>query len=253
MTTKVIVHNKGVPTNFEKLITLVSENVVDDVYTYSSIDVELVLSGKKVNYIKSNTIPIFARANTLDFFQGDAPRIIISTSILWYINTIEAITGTIAHEMAHLELAHEYGSDILTLPNVPFVRHISNIWSDCYVNHYLVKQGLSHVHLASTWELSSGNLSVFMLATLKRKPSTRKLRREYLIDLLVDLTEIVPLFMDKRTSQLANQTYQKITKFAVPFLGSNSVRRVKKLAQTARKNSVLDWVEKVDALVKKQK
>ena len=56
--------------------------------------------------------------------------------------------------MAHLELAHEYAPDILALPNNPIVKHISNIWSDCYVNHYLVKQGLSHVHLSSIWEVS---------------------------------------------------------------------------------------------------
>lgn len=251
--TKITIHNEGVPKNFEKLITEVAENVVDDVYTYPGLDIILKLGPESAESAEPHNIPIFAIANTFGFLRGEAPQVVVSTAILWYVHSLEAITGTLAHEMAHLELAHEYGPDILTLKYDPLTSYISNIWSDCYVNHYLVKHRLGPVFLSRLWELGSGNASLFILAISRQKPTTRQLRQNYLIDLVVDLTQFAPLILDKRTLKFAENAWQKTTGAAVPLLGSNSVRRAKNLASITIKTPVKRWITDVFALIQKQK
>ena len=253
MKKKITFLNRGVPQNFKNLITEAANNVIDDVYTYPGLTIELLVGPKSVEDVEPHKMPVFAKANTFDFLHGEEPRIIVSTAILWYVQSLEAITGTVAHEMAHLELVHEYGPDVLTIQYDPFVSHISNIWSDYYVNSYLVKRRLGPALLSRLWEVGSGNVSLFILAVSRQKPITRQLRRDYLIHLIVDLSELASLFLDDRTSQFAKNEWDKIIKAAMPILGKNSVVKARKLVSKAEKTSVQKWVRDVLFLIQKQK
>jgi len=135
----------------------------------------------------------------------------------------------------------------------PFFGHISNVWSDCQINSYLVQKRLAPILLARHLELCSGNLSLFIYALSKPKPSTRELRRQRIVDLLVDLSEFVPYFQDPRTSTFSRNAWAKTVNAAVPILGQKSVSKAEKLVSNMAKTPAREWINGVLTLIREQK
>lgn len=170
------------------------------------------------------------------------------------VKSYEAITGTIAHEIAHLELANAYAKPLIGLDfNDPVINRFCNMWSDYVINSFLVAKGYSPSLLSKVWEINEGHSSVLVYHLFQGKPCTRNERRNRLGNLLHDLTTFSYLAKDSRLKKFTSSAFEETINSARPILSDNSVRRAVKSVSALEKVMVREWIENVLGIYESQK